>query len=74
MDPLSASLMTFGTILLICSWIYLLIVSFNDDFTWGLATIFLPPVSYFYSLFALDKAGAAVALAAIGSILIFLGL
>lgn len=74
MDPLSASLVTFGVLLLLISWLYLLIVSFKDDFTWGLSSLFLPPLSYFYSLFALEKAGASVVLAAIGGALIFFGL
>ncbi len=74
MDPLSASLITFGVILLLSSWVYMLFLSFKEDYTWGLTTLFLPPLAYFYGLFALDKAGSAVAMAAIGWVLIFLGL
>ena len=74
MEPLSAVFMTFGVILLIVSWIYLLILSFKDDFTWGLTTLFLPPLSYFYSLFAMKKAGESLVLAGIGIVLIFFGL
>lgn len=74
MEPLTASFITFGVLLLIISWINLLILSFREDFTWGLSTLFVPPLSYAYSLFALDKAGASVALALIGWLLIFMGL
>lgn len=71
MGPL---LITFGVLLLLISWVYLLFVSFKDDFTWGLTTVFLPPLSYVYSMFALEKAGGSIGLAIIGSGLIFLGL
>lgn len=74
MEATSATLMTFGIILLLASWVQLLIVSFKEDFTWGLTTVFLPPLSYFYSLFALNKAGAAVGLSALGLGLIVLAL
>lgn len=74
MEPLSASFITFGVLLLIISWVNLLILSFKADFSWGLSTLFLPPLSYLYSLFALEKAGASVGLAIIGLVLIFLGL
>lgn len=74
MEPLSASFITFGVILLIISWVNLLILSFKDDYSWGLTTLFLPPLSYLYSMFALEKAGASIALAMIGCVLIFLGL
>ena len=71
MEPVVAALSTFGGICLIASWILLLIVSFRTDFVWGLATLFVPPLSYIYSVFALDKAGSAVLLAILGWILIY---
>lgn len=74
MEPMSATFITFGVILFIASWIQLLIVSFKEDFTWGLATIFVPPISYFYSLFELNKAGSVIVLSFIGSVLIAIGL
>ena len=74
MDPLSATFITFGALILIISWVNLLILSFKEDFSWGLSTLFLPPLSYFYSLFALEKAGASVGLAVIGLGLILFGL
>ena len=74
MDPLSASFMTFGVLLLIISWVNLLIISFRDDFIWGMSTLFVAPLSYLYGLFSLEKAGSSIALAAIGGVLIFLGL
>lgn len=71
MEATSATLMTFGVILLLASWVQLLIVSFKEDYTWGLTTVLLPPLSYFYSLFALNKAGSAVGLSFLGMVLIF---
>jgi len=71
---MAALLITFGILLLLISWIYLLIVSFKDDFTWGLTTMFLPPLSYAYCFAALEKTGSIVVLALIGWGLIFLGL
>jgi hypothetical protein len=74
MEPLSALLLTFGIATLLASWVQLLITSSNEDFTWGLCTVFLPAVSYFYSLFRLDVAKDALALAVIGWILVGLAL
>ena len=74
MDPISASFITFGVIVLVMSWIQMLVTSFKEDYTWGLATLFLPPFSYFYGLFELEKAKPALILAAIGGVLVFFGL
>lgn len=74
MEPVSATLQTFGIILLVGSWIILLKESFEDDFTWGLATLFVPPLSYFYGIFAWDKAREAIWMAVLGWVLIFLSL
>ena len=41
-------------------------------FRWGLCTLFLPPLSYLYGLFRLDKAGQAILVALVGWILIWL--
>ncbi|MFT7559439.1 MAG: hypothetical protein ACI93R_001350 [Flavobacteriales bacterium] len=73
MDPVSATFTTFGVVTLLSSWVYLLILSFREDFNWGLTTLFAPPASYLYALFALDKAGSAISLAMIGCVLIFIG-
>ena len=74
MDALTAALSTFGVICLIASWVLLLIVSFRDDFVWGLTTLFLPPLSYLYGLFSLEKAGGAILFAVIGIALILFSL
>ena len=74
MDSTSALLMTFGAAALLVSWVLLLIRSSAEDFTWGLCTLLLPPLSYLYGLFRLDLAGEALGLAALGWILIFLAL
>jgi len=72
MEPLSATFTTFGLIMLVCSWLLLLKESFDDDFTWGLCTLFIPPLSYFYGLFAWDKAKEAIGLAVLGLALLFI--
>ncbi len=72
MDPVSASLQTFGAILLVGSWLLMLKESFDADYTWGLTTLFLPPLSYFYGLFAWDKAKEAILMSVLGWFLIFL--
>ena len=72
MEAATATLMTFGAVALLASWILLLATSWKEDYTWGLCTVFLPPLSYLYGLARLDKAGDALALAAVGWILIWL--
>ena len=73
MDAITASLSTFGVTALLVSWVLLLIVSWQEDYAWGLCTLLLPPLSYLYALARLDKAGQAVMVAAVGLILIWLG-
>jgi hypothetical protein len=72
MDAASASLMTFGLAALLASWVVLLIVSWQEDYAWGLCTLLLPPLSYLYALGRLDKAGQALLLSVIGCVLIWL--
>lgn len=74
MDPMSAVLLTFGTILVLAGWVQLLITSFKDDYTWGLSTLFLPPISYLFGFFSWDKAKDAMKLTIIGWLLIIVGL
>ncbi len=74
MEPLSAAYMMFGIVLLAASWVLLLIVSFREDYNWGLCTVFVPPLSYLYSFFSGEKAKESVGLAVLGCILLFLGL
>ena len=73
MDAITASLITFGVTALLVSWVLLLIVSWQEDYAWGLCTLLLPPLSYLYALARLDKAGQALLVAAIGLILLWLG-
>lgn len=68
----SATLFVFGLALLSVSWVVLLITSWKEDYAWGLFTVLLPPVSYLFALFQLDKAGQAILLAIAGWVLIFL--
>lgn len=56
MDPLSAMLTVAGTALLFLSWGLLLATSFKEDFTWGLCTIFLPPLAFIFGFFRWSKA------------------
>lgn len=72
MEATSAAMMTFGVAALFASWVILLIDSWKEDYAWGLCTLLLPPLSYLYGLFRLDKAGQALAVAAIGWVLLFL--
>ena len=72
MDATAASMMTFGVAALLASWDVLLIVSWKEDYAWGLCTLLLPPLSYLYSLARLDKAGQALMLAVVGWLLIWL--
>lgn len=74
MEPLSALLLTLGIATLLASWAQLLITSSKEDFTWGLCTVLLPALSYFYSLFRLDVAKDALTLAVIGWALVGLAL
>jgi hypothetical protein len=63
---------TFGVVALLASWVLLLIVSWQEDYAWGLCTLLLPPLSYLYALTRLDKAGQALLLAVAGWILLWL--
>ncbi|MCB1675623.1 MAG: hypothetical protein KDI01_04995 [Halioglobus sp.] len=72
MEATSATLLTFGLAALLLSWIVLLITAWKEDYTWGLCTVFLPPLSYLYALARLDKAGGAIALAVLGWLVIWL--
>lgn len=66
MDPVSAAAMTFGVAILLISWLLLLIVSFKEDFNWGLMSVFMPPLSYLYSALSWDKAKEPVMVGALG--------
>ena len=72
MDASTATLITYGAALLFLSWILLLVVAWKEDYSWGLCTLFLPPLSYVYALTRMDKAREVIALAAVGWILIFI--
>jgi hypothetical protein len=73
MEAASATLMTFGAAALLTSWVLLLIVSWQEDYSWGLCTLFLPPLSYLYGLTRLDKAGQSILVAIAGWVMIWLG-
>lgn len=72
MEPMSAALITFGSVILLVSWVLLLITSFKEDITWGLCTLFLPPLSFVYGLFRWSKANEAILLALLGLVLLIL--
>ena len=71
MDAGSATFLTYGAAILLTSWILLLITAWKEDYSWGLCTLFLPPLSYLYALTRLDKAGEAILVAAVGWVFIF---
>ena len=72
MDATSALLLTFGLAMLLASWVLLLVVSWKEDYSWGLCSLLLPPLSYAYGVLRLDRAGEALGLAGVGWLLIFL--
>ncbi|MGB5325357.1 MAG: hypothetical protein WBN40_08045 [Pseudomonadales bacterium] len=74
MEPLSSVLLTFAALTLAASWIMLIITASNEDFTWGLCSVFIPPLAYLYALFEWEKAGDAIKMAAVGLLLLALGL
>ncbi len=72
MEATSSLMMVLGVAILLASWVVLLIASWKEDYSWGLCSLLLPPLSYCYALFRLDKAGEAVVLAVIGCVLLIL--
>ncbi|MEM9254890.1 MAG: hypothetical protein AAGA91_05540 [Pseudomonadota bacterium] len=72
MSAIDATLMTYGVATLLLSWIVLLIVSWKEDYAWGLCTLLLPPLSYLYGLANWSKAKGALLLAIAGWIMILL--
>ena len=74
MDSVSAAMTTFGLAALLVSWILMLIVSWKEDYAWGLVTLLLPPLSYLYALGRLDKAGQPLLISVIGWVLLIGGL
>ncbi|MEM8560716.1 MAG: hypothetical protein AAGF57_00710 [Pseudomonadota bacterium] len=72
MDATSAAMLTFGVAALLISWVLLLIESFREDFTWGLCTLILPPLSYLYGFSRWSTAGNAILLAIGGCLLLLL--
>lgn len=74
MEPVTSLFLTIGVACLLLSWIVLLIVSSQEDFTWGLCSLFIPPLSYAYCLFELDKTKGIMGLAILGWILVGLAI
>jgi len=72
MEAASATMMTFGVAMLALSWIALIVAAWQEDYAWGLCTLFIPPLSYLYGIARLDKAGEAILLAIVGWALILL--
>lgn len=74
MEPIAAVFVTFGVVILAAGWIQLLITSFREDYSWGLTSLFLPPLAYLYACFSWEKAKDALVLTIIGWGLVILGL
>ena len=72
MDPLAALFVTLGLFALAGSWILLLIRTSDEDFAWGMCSLLLPPLSYFYGLFRLDVAREPLLMAVAGCFLLWL--
>ena len=73
MEASSSFLMTLGFASLAISWALLLIASWREEYAWGMCSLLFPPLGYAYALVRLDTAGSALAFAALGWILIWLG-
>ena len=74
MEPVTSTLVIFAAVILVTSWVLLIIAASNEDFTWGLCSVFVPPLAYFYGLLQWDKAGDAIKMALLGLFLLWLGL
>ena len=73
MEASSSFLMTLGAASLLISWILLLIISWQEEYAWGMVSLLLPPLGYGYALFRLDKACSSLGCGLLGWILIWLG-
>lgn len=73
MEPVSATMITFGVIFLAISWIYLMFIAFEVDFGWGLCALFLPPIAYIYACFNWKNTQAVLWMAILGWVLVVLG-
>ena len=74
MPELDAFFLFAGIVSLVVSWIVLLIYSSREDFSWGLVTAVLPPLSYLYALSRWKVAKEPIIIAAAGWVLIGLAL
>lgn len=75
MDAFSTTLMFFSITLLIASWIMLIFAATgSEDFTWGLFSVFLPPLAYLYGLYRWELAGDSIKAAMLGFGLLFFAL
>ena len=74
MEASSAYLMFLGVSCLLASWALLLITAWKNDYAWGMFSLLLPPVGYGYALFRIDDAKETLLLAALGWLLVILGL
>ena len=73
MDAFSTTLTFFALTLLVSSWIMLIFAATSDDFTWGLFSIFLPPLAYVYGLYKWELAGDSIKAAILGFIVLAVG-
>ena len=71
MEPNNAVFFVFGCAALLTSWVLMLIVSWKEDYAWGLCAVLVPPLAYLFGLTRLDKAWESIAVAAVGWFLIF---
>ena len=66
MEPVAATMYTYGAALLLMSWVMLIIAAWREDYTWGLCSLFLPPIAYLYAFARMDKAGESLIVAGLG--------
>ena len=72
MEALGAVFLMAAIVLLAGSWIMLLFAASNDDFSWALCALFVPPLAYLYGLWSWQKAKDAILMAIAGWILLLL--
>ena len=71
MEPTNAVFFVFGCAALLTSWVLMLIVSWKEDYAWGLSAVLVPPFAYLYGIARLDKAWESIGLALVGVFLVF---
>lgn len=73
MEPLASAFTVFGLVILVASWIQLLELAFSEEFSWGMCSLFVPPLGYLFACAQWDKAKEPIVIAVLGWTLLFIG-